>query len=225
MGRVLISARSFEEYCANFSLVPADLLGGAVLDCPGGASDFGAAVRRAGGRAVSVDPQYGLPHQELAELVVEELERARRWADQQPTRFRSGHPAWRREEAWERSADTFLRDFGRDRTARTGHYVAAALPRLPFADGAFRLVLSGFFLFTYADRTDRLFHLRAVTELLRVCSGEVRLHPLNEIDGKPYRHLDWLLQELRTRSVAVREERVRSHIDAQDDRTLVLNAR
>ena len=59
-GRVLVSSRSFDEYCENFALSSADLLVGPVLDCPGGASDFGATLRALGGTAVSIDPQYAL---------------------------------------------------------------------------------------------------------------------------------------------------------------------
>jgi hypothetical protein len=220
-----ISARSFEEYCANFSLTRASLLTGAVLDCPGGASDFGAKVREAGGHVVSVDPQYRSSQQQLTELVTGELNRAQRWAAQQPSRFRSeGSGEWHRADAWQRSAATFLGDIARDRAAETGHYIAGALPDLPFANGTFRLVVSGFLLFTYADRLDRDFHLRAIIELLRVCSGEVRLHPLNDFAGNPYPHLAWLLNELRIRGIASREQHVRSHIDPKDDRTLVLKS-
>ena len=54
-----------------------------------------------------------------------------------------------------------------------------ALPRLPFFDGAFDLVLCAHLLFIYARRFDFAWHLAACQELVRVSAGEVRLHPVD----------------------------------------------
>ncbi|MDQ6667036.1 MAG: class I SAM-dependent methyltransferase [Thermoproteota archaeon] len=61
-------------------------------------------------------------------------------------------------------------------------YVKAALHRLPFDDKSFDLVLSGHFLFTYADKFDFDFHLSSMLELFRVSSKEVCL----ELVAKKY---------------------------------------
>ena len=75
--------------------------------------------------------------------------------------------------------------FGEDLLARPDRYVAAALPRLPFPDDAFDLVLSSHLLFTYADRLDEDFHLAALLEMARVCRGQVRVYPLVDEAGQP----------------------------------------
>ena len=49
-----------------------------------------------------------------------------------------------------------------------GRYVYAELPRLPFADGSFTLVLSSHFLFLYGDRLSPGFHAESLKELARV---------------------------------------------------------
>ena len=63
----------------------------------------------------------------------------------------------------------FLDDF--DRGKQEGRYRVAALPRLPFADGEFRLALVSHLLFLYSDRLDADFHVDSAFELLRV-AGE-----------------------------------------------------
>jgi hypothetical protein len=80
----------------------------------------------------------------------------------------------------------FLADWPDGR--RDGRYVAAALPRLPFAAGAFALALSSHFLSTYSDHLGEAFHVDAVAELLRV-AAEVRIFPLLDLNGRPSRHL------------------------------------
>ncbi|MDQ6669028.1 MAG: class I SAM-dependent methyltransferase [Thermoproteota archaeon] len=67
-------------------------------------------------------------------------------------------------------------------------YVKAALSRLPFDDKSFVLVLSGHFLFTFADKFDFDFHLSSIVELFRVSSKEVRLYPLQQgMISQPYK--------------------------------------
>jgi hypothetical protein len=77
----------------------------------------------------------------------------------------------------------FLADYEAGR--KEGRYVAAALPELSFADGAFDLALVSHFLFLYAAQLDADFHVRALLELLRVAK-EVRVFPLLTLDGHPY---------------------------------------
>jgi hypothetical protein len=77
-------------------------------------------------------------------------------------------------------------------------YVKAALPRLPFDDKSFGLVLSGHFLFTYADKFDFDFHVSSIVEPFRVSSKEVRLYPLQQgMISQPYRQMSDLLSFLK----------------------------
>ena len=79
----------------------------------------------------------------------------------------------------------FLEDF---EETEAGRYVAAALPRLPFPDGAFDLALCSHFLFLYSAQFDDAFHVDAVRELCRV-ARELRVFPLLDLDGLPSAHL------------------------------------
>lgn len=59
----------------------------------------------------------------------------------------------------------------------TKDYWFAELPKLPYADDSFDLVLSSHLLFVYDDRLDFAFHEASITEMLRI-GKEVRIFPL-----------------------------------------------
>ncbi len=80
-------------------------------------------------------------------------------------------------------------------------YIKTELPRLPFNDKSFDLVLSGHFLFTYSDRLDYSFRINSILELFRVGSKEVRIYPIQGPNAQPYEYMDDLLSNLRKKSV------------------------
>lgn len=93
-----------------------------------------------------------------------------------------------------KALEVFANDFPNG--FKEGRYRYAALPHLSFPDKSFHLVLSSNFLFLYGDRLDLDFHETCIKELLRVCSGEVRIFPLVGLDAKPYPYLDKILSFL-----------------------------
>lgn len=184
LGDIIVSSRPYDEYRAMFGLTDAEILAGPVLDCPGGAGSFAAEVRDRGGHAVSADPVYGTPPDELVEGARAGFARGLRYLEENRdsyvwTFFRDVDDlVARRGAALERFAEDFR---GPD-----DRYVEAALPDLPFPDDAFRLVLSGYLLFAYPDHLDDEAHEAGLRELLRVARDEVRLYPL--IDTAYVRH-------------------------------------
>ena len=102
-------------------------------------------------------------------------------------------------------------------------YVCGSLPRLPFLDGAFDLVLCAHLLFTYAKRFDFAWHLAACRELVRVSAGEVRLHPVCGADGRKYPELERLQAELMTSGIASKLVRVNYEFFVGSSSMLVLN--
>jgi SAM-dependent methyltransferase len=180
IGAYLVSARSFDEYRAMFALTDDDLRG-RLLDCPGGGASFTAAARARGAAAFAVDPVYASPPRELTARLDAELARGSAWAVANAERYVwdfYGTPA---DHARLRAGSAAA--FARDLLGSPGRYTAAALPHLPFRDGAFDLVLSSHLLFTYADRLDAGFHLAALLELARV-GREVRVYPLVDQAGR-----------------------------------------
>lgn len=158
-----------------FGLSHADL-SYAILDCPGGAASFTAEACRAGVAVTAVDPVYAMDSRRLAEHAVEEAVRGNRHTRSSLESF-----------TWTFFADISdhldrrtkaARDFGEDLIGQPESYIAAALPRLPFRDASFDLVLSSHLLFVYADRLDEQFHVAAAREMARVATRQVRIFPL-----------------------------------------------
>ncbi|MEV0095704.1 hypothetical protein [Streptomyces sp. NPDC050738] len=190
---ILVTSRPLDEYCALFGLTRASLAraltAGPLLDCPGGAAALVAEVRALGGRAVAVDPVYA----EMAEVPGRALKgRAAMQAqlteapEVSPAAL-SGRPdAYLR--SWDRARELFAADAGR----HPGDYVAARLPRLPFADGVFATTLSSYLLFAYPGVFRPADQLAGLLELVRVTApgGEVRVHPLHDAHGRRSPHLD-----------------------------------
>lgn len=182
IGEYLISSRSFAEYQAMFALTDADLAG-RVLDCPGGGASFTASLCGRSGNALAVDPAYSTPTADLIRRLNGELDRGSAWTRAHAQRYAwdfygdpDQHAGMREDSA---------RLFGEDLLHHPDRYQTAALPELPFPDGAFDLVLSSHLLFTYADRLDADFHLAALREMARVSSGRVRVYPLVDQAGQP----------------------------------------
>jgi hypothetical protein len=222
IGEIIVSSRPFDEYLAMFGLTEAAVLDGPVLDCPGGAGPFGAAVRARGGEAVSADPAYGLPPEEIVRRTRAGLEHGIRYLAENResyvwTFFSSLDDLRRRRGA---ALEEFARDFrGPDR-----RYVAAALPDLPFADRAFRLVLSAYLLFAYPDHLDDEAHERGLAELVRVAREEVRVFPLIDTAYARYPGLDALRRRLAAGGVDSEIGRVAYEFQRGGDEVLVLRA-
>ncbi|MDR0902936.1 MAG: class I SAM-dependent methyltransferase [Opitutaceae bacterium] len=189
--------RALEEYAQFFSLDPAtDLRGRAVLDVAAGPSSFTAEACALGCDAVAADPLYGRSADALATYVAidyrEEFSRLR--ALPRPARFRAFASVNEAEARRRAAAARFLHDYAERFVL--GRYTGAALPELPFEDGAFDLVLCAHFLFPRGADFDFAFHTAACRELARVSRGEARVHPVAGADGKPHPEIKDLLAEL-----------------------------
>lgn len=196
-GTVAVTPRSLSAYRDMFQLTDADLLAGPILDCPAGASSFGALVRGLGGDIVSVDPAYA--EADVVARAATDIERVTAWQRAHPDAFNwayLGSPE-AMAKTWRAALSVFAADFAPD----DGRYVAAALPRLPFPDGRFALTLSGFLLFVYPELFGHAELVAALRELARVTGGEVRVYPLTSSAGEPYAELPVLRAALAVHGV------------------------
>ncbi|WP_043915541.1 class I SAM-dependent methyltransferase [Kitasatospora griseola] len=206
---VLISSRPLDEYCGYFGLTRADLsrLPGPLLDCPGGAAAFAAEARALGCEAVAADPGYALGPRRLAELAAAGRDTMAGAIRRDPAHhLPRGRHGRRRPDKYLRSWDRARRLFVADAAAHPGHYPAAALPRLPFADGSFALTLSSYLVFAYPALFTPADQFRALRELARVTApdGEVRIFPLHDHTGSRCPHLTELRAALRHHGIASR---------------------
>jgi hypothetical protein len=179
--------RSFGEYRRMFAL-SGDDLSGRTLGCGDGPASFNAEATAAGHAVVSCDPIYSLAAEAILGRFEQTYDAVISQVKLHPERF-----------VWDLFPDPdglgrhrlaamhrFLGDF--DRGRGEGRYVVASLPRLPFADGVFRLALVSHLLFTYSEHLDAAFHVASVVELLRVAE-EARIFPLVTMDGRLSPHV------------------------------------
>lgn len=196
LDRIAFLGRTFAEYLDMFGLDRAAPMAGPVLDCPAGPSSFAAGAARAGGDVTACDALYGLSPGALRARGEADIAYVFEKFDEVAHLYAWGYYRDRQEviSLRKKALEMFLGDFESGKAA--GRYVPATLPRLPFPDGKFALVLSGHFLFLYGDRMGFEFHLAALRELLRVSSGEVRVFPLAGLDARPYPRLGEIIGAL-----------------------------
>lgn len=201
--------RSLLDYAQGFALDVEAWRGRDVLDVGAGASSFVAEACARRINAVAVDPLYSQPPDSLATRIQSDSARRPSPAPARPMAVKvavsgastrvasSASPA---EIDRRTPAERFLADYATHFIHN--RYVAGALPRLPFFDGTFDLVLCAHVLCTSGDRFDFEGHVTALRELLRVSAGEARVHPLASAAGRAYPALPRLRRELRAHGIA-----------------------
>jgi ubiquinone/menaquinone biosynthesis C-methylase UbiE len=175
LDRVVLLGRTFEEYRRYFLLEPDDLIGMKVLDVAGGVSSFCAEANNRGIKVTAFDPIYSLPVEQIREQSESDLESVYRSIGRVPT-YRWGfykNPDYMRK-LRERASAIFFADY----SAHRERYAEGELPRLPFHDSEFDLILVSYLLFAYQDRFDYEFHRDSILEIMRVTRGEARIYPI-----------------------------------------------
>lgn len=204
-----------------FSLSEGDLAC-RILGCGDGPASFNAELSARGGSVVSVDPLYRFSAPAIERRVQQTFptmmaQTGANRGDFVWTHVRSLEDLGRRRMA---ALHGFLADFEAGR--RSGRYVEAALPVLPFADDAFDLALSSHFLFLYSAQFDLDFHVAALREMLRV-AGEVRVFPLLQLGGAPSPHVPGVRVALAAPGVRVTVEPVPYEFQRGGNRMLRLH--
>jgi hypothetical protein len=189
--------RSLADYTQSFDVDIAALRGRDVLDVGAGASSFTAETCARKVNAVAVDPRYNTPVAQLTAQV--ERDHAEAFAELRAKRRMLRPKSFATLEAAhldQRSASQrFLTDY--DTHFIHNRYVTGSLPKLPFFDGTFDLVLCANVLFADAKRFDYDWHLAACRELVRVSADTAKVFPLFSGEGKTPVSLPRLRRELR----------------------------
>jgi hypothetical protein len=205
LDRVVPWGRDFAEYAAMFALDDADLAR-RVLGCADGPASFNAEATARGAHVISCDPLYQFSAAQIAARVddVFPVVLAQTRANVDGFVWRRFAPVEALGAARRAAMDRFLGDYG---AADGGRYVAASLPALPFATGAFDLALSSHFLFLYTAQLSLDFHRAAVRELCRV-AREVRIFPLTTLARDTSAYLAPIVEELRVAGAVAELRRV-----------------
>jgi hypothetical protein len=189
-----------------------------ILGCGDGPASFNAEMNDAGTPIVSVDPIYVFFASQIEQRFVESIDGVISQVKQNSQNY-----VW----SYHRDCDDLLKNrravmskFVADFVAeKNGRYIAAALPHLPFANGAFDLALCSHLLFLYSDLLPFEFHLASIEEMLRVAK-EVRIFPLLSLDCKPSRHVAPVITELKDRGYISQVETVGYGLQRNGDRMM-----
>lgn len=186
--------RTYDEYMRMFDLQESDIAGKRILDCPGGACSFTAQASLLGANVIAADILYEFDGEVLADKGTADL-----------VKLRNGMVGAEDDYVWTEFGDVdgqirirkaALTDFIQNYRTNRQRYVEATLPKLPFEDNQFEIVLSAHFLFCYAELIEFDVHLATIKELLRVSAKEVRIFPLVSNGGVVHPFLPELLDEL-----------------------------
>lgn len=202
---VAMTCRSFDEYVSMMALGVETLQQGPILDVAAGASSFTAEAISRGYDATAVDPLYHLSLKEMEDHGEKEIEISTEKLAGIAHTFQWDYyeNINRHRENREKSLQVFLSDYAAD--CNKVRYQIGNLPKLPFSDESFSLILSSHFLFLYHEQFSYDFHLQAILELVRLLcpGGEIRLYPLIVLNRDPYPHLAKLCEALTSKGLTV----------------------
>jgi len=202
LDRVAFYGRTLSEYLKMFGIDDIDHLRrfNRILDCPAGASSFVAeSNNKYGISTVGCDPLFDKDSRTLLRQGEDDIEYVVKRVSLAPDLYNWDFYSSIKELRKYRklALKQFISDY--ELGSERKHYVKAELPKLPFDNKSFDLVLSGHFLFTYSHKFQFSFILSSITELFRVCSKEVRIYPLQMSSLEPYEHMTDLLYNLKNR--------------------------
>jgi len=187
LEQVVPWGRSLWEYTHMFDLTGADLAR-TIVGVGDGPASFNAEMNAKGRRVVSVDPIYVFGGDAIRSRVEATHDGLVAFAREHHDRFAWNHLHTPEHMGRVRLAtmERFLLDY--DAGLSEGRYLAAGLPALPFADGAFDLALCSHLLFLYSEQLSPAFHVESVLEMARV-AREVRVFPLLMLGNAPSPHV------------------------------------
>lgn len=192
LGKVVLLGRTLEEYFHYFALDEKELRGKKILDIASGVSSFCAEANQRGLNVTAFDPIYECQLEQIQarsepdlDFVTKEIGRVKayKWDFYKTP---EGMRAYR-ERAWR----LFQQDFNRHET----RYVAGKLPKTPFGDGEFDVVLVSYLLFVYEDQFDYEFHRESLREIIRISREEVRIYPLVNFGAARCQFVDRVKQD------------------------------
>lgn len=199
LDRVAFYGRTMSEYLMMFGLDDVTSLKkyDTILDCPSGSSSFVAEAVEFGINAVGCDPLFDKDLEILREQGIRDIEYVVQRVSKMPELYN-----WefyssvdKLKEFRKLALQQFISDYANG--VKEKRYIMGKLPRLPFGDKTFDLVLSGHFIFTYSHKFDFSFILSSLVELVRVSCREVRIYPIQKSSSQSYEHMTKLLDLLK----------------------------
>jgi hypothetical protein len=204
LDRIAFYGRTLAEYLLMFGIndIPSLKIYNTILDCPSGASSFVAeANSKHRMQAIGCDRLFDKDVKTLSKWGEDDIEYVLQRVSTDPNLYKwDFYSSIDKLRQYRKLAlQQFLKDYPTG--IKEKRYIKADLPKLPFEDKSFDLLLSGHFLFTYSHKLDFPFILSSILELFRVSSKEVRIYPLQKSSLQPYEQMNELLFALEMRKI------------------------
>jgi len=196
LSKVVPWGRSLNEYKEMFSLSEDDLKKN-ILGCGDGPACFNAELSKVGSNVVSIDPIYQFNTGEIRSRIDEVYPQV-----MEQVAKNKGDYVWKNIADIEAmgqirmdAMQAFLNDY--EQGKKSGRYINASLPTLPFQNSEFELALCSHYLFLYSEHVNQDQHILSMRELCRVAS-EVRVYPLLSIgNNEASPHLEPVMSVLK----------------------------
>ncbi|MDF1690657.1 MAG: SAM-dependent methyltransferase [Cycloclasticus sp.] len=179
LSEVVPWGRSLNEYKEMFSLSDSDLKK-RIIGCGDGPTSFNAELSKVANNIVSIDPIYQFSAKEIRSRINEVYPQVMEQVSKN-----KGDYVWKNIANVEAMGNVrmdamqaFLNDY--EQGKKSGRYINASLPTLPFKNTEFELALCSHYLFLYSEHVNQEQHIQSMKELCRV-SREVRVYPLLSI--------------------------------------------
>ena len=179
LSEVVPWGRSLNEYKEMFSLSDSDLKK-RIIGCGDGPASFNAELSKVANNIVSIDPIYQFSAKEIRSRINEVYPQVMEQVSKN-----KGDYVWKNIANVEAMGNirmdamqAFLNDY--EQGKKSGRYINASLPILPFKNTEFELALCSHYLFLYSEHVSQEQHIQSMKELCRVAS-EVRVYPLLSI--------------------------------------------
>lgn len=218
MRKLVLWGYSVDEYREMFDLSQEDM-NSRILEYGCGPSAVNAQQFQEAHQAVSCDPLFVLDKDTLSSkaiMIFAQMADEVRNEKEQFDFSRNGSLEQLLEYRQE-GMKTFFADYERGKAE--GRYFGAADYHLPYSDFSFDLALSAHYLFADLEDQSVDFHLNVIRELARVAK-EVRIFPLNDMDGKTSEFLGPVLLQLQKNGYGVEIREVDYHLHKSENAML-----
>ncbi len=220
LDKVVPFGRSLDEYCKMFNLTLEDKTK-KIIGVGDGPASFNAEMNQAGCRVISVDPIYVFTTKNIEKRFYEVVDPIIEQVKKSP-----GDWSWNYHKSPEDLRknridvlNQFLNDY--EGGKKEGRYRVGELPNLDFTDNEFDIALCSHLLFLYSEHLDYEFHLKSISEMLRI-AREVRVFPLLTLMLKPSQHLSDIIKEMKSNGYEVKVEAVEYELQRGGNEMLVI---
>ena len=195
LNRMVLIGKTFREYHRMFSLRDfQDPEEEKILDAGSGVSSFSAEANASGWNVTASDEIYSMSADTIVEKCAKDLEEVMKKLEAVKDLYNWDYfkniPELKENRALAYKA--FVADYAKEGNKR---YIFAQFPKTEFKDKQFTLSLVSHFLFLYEKQIPYDTHAEIIQELIRLTSGEIRIFPITNFEGRRSVYLEYLFED------------------------------